>query len=158
MFRTVAAFEIGCVVIFSLESTEVVGCLSLQKDKSVACPLTCIALRPDFSQIAVGSAEDTLSLLNVYSNESGVDLEVLKAVKLTNPGVSCVAFRPDDGRLLVSAGWDSRLRYFSTKSLKPLAVLTCHTSTVVALRFLGKRLFSACKEGKIACWDLYDNQ
>ncbi|KAF2659207.1 WD40 repeat-like protein [Lophiostoma macrostomum CBS 122681] len=40
-----------------------------------------------------------------------------------------------DGRLLVTGGWDSRVRIYSTKSLKQLAVLKWHNEGVYAVGF-----------------------
>lgn len=40
-----------------------------------------------------------------------------------------------DGRLLVTGGWDKRVRVYSTKTLKELAVLKWHTEGVYAVDF-----------------------
>ncbi len=151
------AFEIGALVVISVASNEVLFELSLQPDKEACCPLTCLALSYDCSKMTVGCAHNSLHVIKVVQNEqtNGIQLNVDKAVGLTNPGISCVEFRPRDSRIVVSAGWDTRLRYFSAKSMKPLAVLTFHASTIVAMKFYRSLLFSADKDGKVACWNLY---
>ncbi|XP_075246370.1 guanine nucleotide-binding protein subunit beta-like protein 1 [Convolutriloba macropyga] len=153
--RLLAAFEIGCIVLYSVETQEALAECNFQMDRNTAYTLTCIAANHDCTKVAVGSVERKISTVDITSADSVTKMEFSKTVEVTNPGLSCLQFRPDDGLLLVSAGWDSRIRYFSAKGLKQLAVLTYHTSTIVALKFVGKRLFSACKDGKVACWNLY---
>ena len=93
-------------------------------------------------------------------------MEVTRVREVTNPGLGAVMVR-GDGRLLVTGGWDARLRLFSWGSdkLKPLAVLQFHTEAVETLlccdnlaegRLAGRRLILAGgKDGKISFWDIY---
>ena len=63
------------------------------------------------------------------------------------------------GALFATAGWDRRVRIFSTKApkFKPLAVLRYHDAAVNALDFSADStlLFTASKDAKIACWRLF---
>jgi WD40 repeat protein len=74
-------------------------------------------------------------------------------------GFADVAARRD-GAVLASGGWDHRVRVFSLRSLKPLALLRFHTQTVGAVAWAPDEarmglLASGGKEGLVALWKLY---
>jgi len=105
--------------------------------------------------VAVGS-EDKVVVLD----ES---LSLVKVRQVTNSGLSSAVVR-GDGKLLVTGGWDGRLRLFSwlkPHKLKPLAVLQFHGEPVESLISScegpgGKHLIVAGgKDGKISVWDIY---
>jgi WD40 repeat protein len=57
-----------------------------------------------------------------------------KVVQTKHAGQQSLRVR-SDGRLLVTAGWDSRVRIYSTKTLKEVAVLKWHKEGVYATDF-----------------------
>ena len=89
-------------------------------------------------------------------------LEVVTERKVTNSGLSSVLVR-EDGKILVTGGWDGRLRVFSwlkPHKLKPLAVLQFHQEAVTSLSSCGSDggkhlLVAGGKDGKISVWDIY---
>lgn len=84
-------------------------------------------------------------------------------ITLKNPGVSCLRIRPDR-KIFVSGGWDGRVRVFSWKSLRPLAVLTEHKKNILDIAFspgpvdLWKAPLMAIagEDSQITLWDLYN--
>lgn len=86
-----------------------------------------------------------------------------KDIPITNPGVSCVQIRPD--KLIFVAGcWDGRIRFFSMKTLKLLAVLDQHQGPIQDVIFSKKPVRSwkcnwLCAAGgldkKITLWNLF---
>jgi len=83
---------------------------------------------------------------------------------IKNPGVNGVRIRPDQ-KVFASAGWDGRIRIFSWKSLRPLAVLTQHKNGgVMDLAFSSQQvamwhapiMAAAGMDGQISLWDLYN--
>ncbi|XP_078033970.1 guanine nucleotide-binding protein subunit beta-like protein 1 [Augochlora pura] len=84
-------------------------------------------------------------------------------IKLTNPGTSVITIRPDN-KIVAIGGWDSRIRIYSWKNLKPLAVLDQHRDTVqdiayswVKVRTYDKSIMAtAAKDGYIALWNIYN--
>ena len=149
-----------------------------KNEATSVAPLTCFAFNSNYSLLIVGTASATVFCVNLETspeaetpeNEETESESKHSSVKTSFPnlflskqlhlnesskGVSCIEFRPDD-KLFVCSTWDCSLRYFSSsKKNKPLAVLDWHHSTVTSLKFYDNLLFSACKEGKIVCWDLY---
>lgn len=79
-------------------------------------------------------------------------------IPLKTPGIAAVAVR-QDGRIIVTAGWDGRIRIFHARKHKPLAVLQYHRSGVQDVCFdaRSKRLASASKDGSIAVWSVYSD-
>jgi WD40 repeat protein len=57
-----------------------------------------------------------------------------KIVNTKHAGQQSLRIRPD-GRLLVTGGWDSRIRIYSTKTLKEVAVLKWHKEGVYSVAF-----------------------
>ncbi|RDB25570.1 ASTRA-associated protein 1 [Hypsizygus marmoreus] len=56
------------------------------------------------------------------------------AHKTKHPGNAAIAIR-DDGRVCAIAGWDGRVRLYSTRSLKPLGTLKYHKTGCQAVEF-----------------------
>jgi len=97
-------------------------------------------------------------------------LQVVGQREVVNPGMGAALVR-DDSSIMVTGGWDARLRVFSWKKpekLKPLAVLDFHSEAVEAMTFskgrveegrlAGKRLVAAGgKDGKVSLWDIYSD-
>jgi len=63
-----------------------------------------------------------------------------------------------DKRILVTAGWDGKVRLFNAKKLEPLAILRHHSSSVYDVAYGPAPqwlLASASKDTTIALWSLY---
>ncbi|PAA78859.1 hypothetical protein BOX15_Mlig002994g1, partial [Macrostomum lignano] len=114
-------------------------------------PVMAIDYSASAGRAVAGSATPDLALLGVTDR-----LRVRGRIAAPSPGVGCLAYRPD-GRLLLSASWDSRIRLYSGKSCRQLAVLSTHSSSVSALAFNSTNgcFYSGDKEGLICAWELY---
>lgn len=73
-------------------------------------------------------------------------MEISKKFDITikNAGINCLKIRADQ-KVFASAGWDGRIRVFSWKSLRPLAVLTEHKQ--------GGVMDLAYSNGKVSMWN-----
>ncbi|KAI9288997.1 WD40-repeat-containing domain protein [Umbelopsis sp. AD052] len=65
-----------------------------------------------------------------------------------------------DAKIIATAGWDSRIRIFSAKTLKPLAVLTYHRESVYSVAFCSlpsarHYVVGASKDHRISLWEIY---
>ncbi|XP_038060840.1 guanine nucleotide-binding protein subunit beta-like protein 1 [Patiria miniata] len=106
-----------------------------------------------------GSADDKLMCWTV--SEAGLTLSAEST--LTNPGISDVCIRQDD-KIVASAGWDSRIRLFGWKKLKPLAVLSYHRQTIHTVDFSpplqefdsAQILAAGSKDKHISLWSVYN--
>ena len=83
---------------------------------------------------------------------------------IKNEGISMLASRPDS-KVFTAGGWDGRLRIFSWRSFRPLAVLDQHRGTIYDIAYSGckveaygsKGLMAAAgKDGVVSLWDLYN--
>lgn len=99
-----------------------------------------------------GSATKQLAQWSV-SKESG--FVQLPNVYLTNDGINSLTLRNDE-KILVSAGWDSKIRVFQAKNGKPLAVLSHHKKSIKDVTFSSDNYLAAgSQDGAITLWDIY---
>ena len=80
----------------------------------------------------------------------------LTSLTLPFPGCNSVSIR-FDGKLFVTGGWDCKLRFFSLKSLKLLAVVDYHYEAIsaVEIRREDSSTIAACSDGTISVWTLF---
>ncbi|SCV73326.1 BQ2448_7252 [Microbotryum intermedium] len=140
-----------------------------------------LALSPDRKEAWSIGADHYLCRYRLFEEEEDKRLD---RFEMTGPGKSMVNVR-DDGRIVAVSGWDGAAQIFSTKSGKPLAVLTYHRTSLQALAFgptkqqarrdpdsdsdsddeegMGSRLQRAWlatggKDERISLWDIYPPQ
>lgn len=89
-----------------------------------------------------------------------------KSIKITNPGVSGLKLRPDN-KIVAAACWDHKVKLFSWKSMKLLAVLDPHSTGVISLVYSERSiqfwktkhmLAVADKGNRITLWDVYNEE
>ena len=84
-------------------------------------------------------------------------LNIVKERSVTNKGMGSVVIR-QDSKLLITGGWDGRLRLFSwlkPDKLKPLAVLQYHKDSVESIVSQDNMIVAGSKDGKISVWRIY---
>ncbi|XP_014210906.1 guanine nucleotide-binding protein subunit beta-like protein 1 [Copidosoma floridanum] len=149
------AYDIGKLLLWDIRSKKILSSLTLD-----ACPMT-IDFNTSVMSGVVGTPEDNL---NVFSLSQDHKLSKKKVIPLKNPGTSIVTMRPDM-RVFAAGGWDSRIRIFSWKTLKALAVLDTHKDTVYDIIYSTSRveaynsnciMAAAGKDGTISLWSLYN--
>ncbi|KAK9763781.1 Astra associated protein 1 Asa1 [Basidiobolus ranarum] len=115
-------------------------------------------------------ADNNLVLFDVNQN----DHRVIRSTQIKHHGVSDVKFR-SDSRIIATAGWDSKIRVFSVKTLKPLAILNFHRASIYTIGFTQvddnqaserdesgliidkpkNYLAAGSKDGRISLWQIY---
>lgn len=85
-------------------------------------------------------------------------------IAMKNSGLNCVRIR-NDQKVFCSGGWDGRVRIFSWKSLRPLAVLTEHKSGAImdiaysngpVTMWKAPIMAVAGMDSQISLWNLYN--
>ena len=81
-------------------------------------------------------------------------------VPMPNAGTSFIRCRPDDGKLIAVAGWDSRIRLFRRETGKQLAMLDLHRQQVNAIDFdlRTRQMACASEDRTVSIWDIYNNK
>ncbi|XP_033627635.1 guanine nucleotide-binding protein subunit beta-like protein 1 [Asterias rubens] len=152
--KLLVGYEAGQVALWDINTRKMLANKKLHSEPVMSLDYSILSERG-----VSGSADD--KLLTWTCKEAG--LTVTSESTLTNPGLSDVCVRHDN-RILATAGWDSRIRVFGWKKLKPLAVLSYHRATVNSVSFseplpsfnFSQLLAAGSKDKHISLWSLYN--
>ncbi|KAG0719502.1 Guanine nucleotide-binding protein subunit beta-like protein 1 [Chionoecetes opilio] len=109
----------------------------------------------------IGTASEKIF---VFKIDSDLNISIMKEFSITNAGVSSCVIRPD-GKLFAMGGWDSRIRLFSSKKCKPLAVLIYHKKTVECIAYSkgdiedlggGFILAAGSSDKSVSLWNIFN--
>ncbi|KAI8638890.1 WD40-repeat-containing domain protein [Parasitella parasitica] len=107
---------------------------------------------PDSSRIfAISSSVD-----NQICKHSLTTGDVINKITIKKSGIMAVKIRPDN-KVFALGGCDGRIRLFSVKSMKALAVLSYHKDTVYGVNFsqTGNWLICASQDHRISLWSIF---
>ncbi|KAF9322175.1 ASTRA complex subunit [Podila horticola] len=134
-----AGYEDGSMVLFreqapakSKRSMEVVWTIKCHRE-----PVMAMDISSDHEYAVSCSSDSLLVKYRLFGQLQGVPETIQVPLKTT--GVADVKFR-NDSRILALAGWDGKIRVFSAKTLKPLAVLQYHREGLYCLGFANVEL------------------
>lgn len=119
----------------------------------------------DFDSINLQGICGTASKkITVFKFDNKWNIVKQKVLEIKNSGTGCLRIRPD--RKIVAAGcWDGRIRIFSWKSCKLLAVLNYHTESILDLYFSNftistwhskHLLVAVASDKRISLWNIYN--
>ena len=79
---------------------------------------------------------------------------------MPNDGTSFIRCRPNDGKLVAVAGWDSRVRLFRRETGKQLAMLDLHRQQInsIDFDFHTEQMACASEDRTVSVWDIYNNK
>lgn len=140
-------YENGSVALWDIKTCNVIDQINLHTES-----LMCLDYSSKLNLGISGSADDKLiswaiddDCRIVYKNE----------IITKNPGFNQISIRKDQ-KIIAVAGWDSYVRIFSAKKLKPLAVLSYHKESVQCLTFsTDNKLSCGSKDHHISLWEIY---
>uniref|UniRef100_A0A8C3VWY4 G protein subunit beta 1 like n=1 Tax=Catagonus wagneri TaxID=51154 RepID=A0A8C3VWY4_9CETA len=142
-----AGYEDGSVALWDVSAQKVCSRIACHTE-----PVMGLDVDSQKARGISGSAEKALAVWSVDERQT---LQVRRTHQLTNPGIADIKIRPDR-KILATAGWDHRVRVFLWKTMKPLAVLTFHSSTVHCVAFAANSLLAAGSgDHRISIWSLY---
>ncbi|KAM8962392.1 guanine nucleotide-binding protein subunit beta-like protein 1 [Pelodytes ibericus] len=147
-------YENGSVALWNVLQNKLVSQLACHQEPIMSLDFDCKQARG-----VSGSSENILSVWNLDEQQN---LKVHKTQEIINPGIAEVVIRPDK-KILATAGWDHRVRIFGWKTMKPLAVLQYHFSTVHCVCFSDhvipedRLLAAGSKDQRISIWSIYEN-
>lgn len=121
----------------------------------------CFTLDESSQTGIIGTASEKIYIFTIQSDLS---ISITKEFSITNAGISSCVLRPD-GKLFVTGGWDSRIRVFSSKKCKPLAVLMYHKKTVECVAYSkdgieevggGYLLAAGSSDKSVSLWNIFN--
>ncbi|KAK0274529.1 Astra associated protein 1 Asa1 [Friedmanniomyces endolithicus] len=128
--HVIAGYESGYVCIFAESTTATKQWQAIYTHKSHTQPVLSLNVSPLAGHFYSSSADDILAR-HFFTPDRTVEP---KAVRTKHAGQQSLAVRPD-GRIFATAGWDGRVRVYSAKTMKELAVLKWHKEGVYAVAF-----------------------
>lgn len=150
-----AGYESGDFLTWDMRSGKVIDQKRLEE-----CPMA-VDYDPITNRGIYGGPSDRLGVFG-YARQT-TELVKRGDIALKNPGINCLAIRRDQ-KVFSTGGWDGRIRIFSWKSLRPLAVLTEHKAAVVDIAYSADKvslwkapiMAASGLDGQISLWDLYN--
>ncbi|RHZ82901.1 hypothetical protein Glove_103g71 [Diversispora epigaea] len=84
-------------------------------------------------KFAISTAGDNKIVKYIF-DENYQNKPSIKSTIIKHSGIADVKIR-SDGKIFATAGWDAKIRVFSSKTLKPLAILSYHRDSIYSLAF-----------------------
>jgi ASTRA-associated protein 1 len=147
-----AGYESGhaCVYNISSESWSI-----LYTSQSHSQPTLSLAIHPSQESFFTTSAD-----ANFVHHPIAIATQPIKLVNTKHSGQTSLQIR-DDGRIIVSAGWDGTGRVYSTTTLRQVAVLKWHVeglqAAAVSTSSNGKWwIVLGGKDSKFTLWDVFN--
>ncbi|XP_034939508.1 guanine nucleotide-binding protein subunit beta-like protein 1 [Chelonus insularis] len=149
------AYESGAIALWDVKEKAAISWLNTE-----SCPMA-LTFDKYWMRGIVGNPTDKMEVFELNRKNQLIHKT---SITLKNSGISALASRLDS-KVFASGGWDGRVRVFSWKTLRPLAVLDQHRSTIFDIIYSSekvqawnnKTLMAATgKDGTVSLWDLYN--
>ncbi|KAH6676322.1 WD40-repeat-containing domain protein [Halenospora varia] len=135
LLTVIAGYESGHTSISQLSSS---GWKSLYISQPHTQPILSLGVNPTKEFYITSSADAVIAKHPIPASAENIIMAVesrpLKTVQTKHSGQQDLKIR-SDGKIYATAGWDSKVRVYSTKSMKELAVLKWHKEGSYAVAF-----------------------
>uniref|UniRef100_A0AAG5DIQ9 Guanine nucleotide-binding protein subunit beta-like protein 1 n=1 Tax=Anopheles atroparvus TaxID=41427 RepID=A0AAG5DIQ9_ANOAO len=154
----ISGYESGIIATWDFRTGRIVG-NPVQFASDGDCLFT-IDFDPVTNRGICGGSSNSLVVFSM--DRKALQVMPKSKIAIKNAGLHRVRIRKDL-KVFASAGWDGRVRIFSWKSLRPLAVLTEHKGELLDIAYSEERvtmwnapvMAAAGSDGQISLWDLY---
>lgn len=151
------AYEAGVLVLWDLESYKPISHLQVCQEEC----LMAVDYDAYNNRGVCGGTSDKIYVFSV--DRQSMELCKTSEICIKNAGISRLKIRKDL-KVFVSTGRDGRIRIFSWKSMRPLAVLTEHRNELLDVIYSDEKvsmwkaviMAAAGTDGKISLWNLYN--
>lgn len=147
-----SGYESGKILLWDLKSLSVLS--EFQAEDYVSA----IDFDPFKNRGIIANVTDTITIFAINASQ---ELTKTSSISIKNRGLNCAKIRRD-AKIFCTAGWDSKIRVFSWKSLRPLAALTEHKGSVLDLVYFeddvdscSNLMASGGSDGQICIWKIY---
>ncbi|TKA65042.1 hypothetical protein B0A55_09116 [Friedmanniomyces simplex] len=134
-FHVLAGYESGYVCMFA-QTTATKQWQAIYTHKAHTQPILSLDISPLGGYFYTSSADDILARHPLSPSSKGTAEP--KTVRTKHAGQQSLVVRPD-GRIFATAGWDGRVRVYSPRTMKELAVLKWHKEGCYAVAFAAAR-------------------
>ncbi|KAK4515886.1 Carboxylic acid transporter [Mucor velutinosus] len=153
LFRTsdglfvLAAYESGATALWEIKQSKSTLMWQMKEHQE---PVLDLSIDP-FRTFVISSSAD--NQICKYSLATG---DVINKITIKKSGAVALRIRPDN-KIFALGGYDGRIRLFSVKSMKPLAVLSYHKDTVYSVDFSQKDNWMVCasQDHRISLWSIF---
>jgi ASTRA-associated protein 1 len=147
-----AGYESGHACIYNVSSAT---WSTLYSFKAHSQPVLSLVIHPSQESFYTTSADALL-----VQHPTALSTQPIKTINTKHSGQTSLQVR-DDGRILVSAGWDGSGRIYSATTLRQVAILKWHAGGLQVAGFsrqgAGKRwVVLGGKDAKVSLWDLFN--
>ena len=143
-----AGYEDGRIALWDCHSRALLSNNTLHAE-----PVMCFDYSQSLNKGVSGSVDETISVWTLDNTTHAICPR--QQVRITNPGLNCVLFR-EDGKFFLTGGWDHKIRLFSSKHHKAVALLGYHRDSIQCAAFSSDfTLAVGSKDGMISLWNIY---
>ncbi|KAJ8985215.1 hypothetical protein NQ317_018244 [Molorchus minor] len=118
-------YESGDVVLWDMNSFKPCANIRLQEH------ITSITFDTDNGRGVVGGPSNILQMFEI---DKSYKMILRSEISMTNEGVNIVKLRPDK-KIMVTGGWDGRIRIYSWKTMRILVTLPEHKAAITDVQF-----------------------
>lgn len=152
----VSAHESGLISVFNCEANLMLNSYNLPKEFANVLSFEFLKISENQYRIYVGLYGPNLFIFEF--NPAFKTLlkiaEINEASTSIKPGISDIKFRPDQ-KIFFTCGYDFRIKCYSTKSNKLLAVLKYHTKNMNQICCHENKVIGCSDDGFITEWEIY---